>query len=218
MSGYESLKGGNVESFNPTELQGIREHLTNADPQLSYYLSLSGYWNEDSHPRSDLTNYWNMPFYRGFYPDLPEDDILGYRVLATQDGDAWIRVKKVIYWSPVKDYNSRNNTDYIEYYDWELEKLKSLVDGKPLDQYDRELQELAPRSTLIQERLEQGMSRGARVFGALIGLRGWHANDSVEIGRLDSELFDALGLSDEERDLSRELITDIYPRAYETND
>jgi|GEM_PF-6164846 len=208
MSGHEGIP---VETKTSPEIKHQYEHIQSDLPHLKYLLAMSGSWTNrpaDRAPtkfRSTMSYGWNVPFYRGFYPDLPEGDILGYRTLATIDGNA------IVHLSDISHQLKPGHPG--RYLDFDLDSLQPLVDGGSMSDIRLLDIDRINKSSAAQKRLEQGMPRGMRVFAAMIPLdhlsRSEDAED-IDMQAHKNKLFDILDLNEEERGLTQGILQRIH--------
>lgn len=204
-------QAGRQGGLSAEELAALEVQLTNADPPLSYFLALSGHWSESSLPRVDLTNSWAMPFYRGFYPELPSEDKSAYRTLCRLDGDVWLDLKRLLYWMPARDYmlaHGQPAATEIAQVNYIVDRLQPKLNGLPLDLADEADYEAAWTSEVVRKRIEEGMSRQLRVFSAMAARSALDSRNTDAVTHLGFVEESVLDLTADEQ----LLVSNLYSR------
>ncbi|MCA9339009.1 hypothetical protein KC939_01555 [Candidatus Saccharibacteria bacterium] len=195
-----------------SEDQHQYDHLAENINHIKYLLALSGGWvNRKTDGsltpfRQTMSYKWNVPFYSGFYPDLDESDVPGYRIAAKLDGKAIVHLSDIS-----RQLQPGNDQRYL---DIDLDYLQPLVDGTSINNaplsVDKDLGRKSPTAT---KRIEGGMPRGMRIFSAMIPLDHLNrsdAADDMDMGAHQDKLFDILDLSTDERELALSLLSQVH--------
>ena len=186
-----------------------------ANGQLNLMLLHAGQWQDRVGPVSTFTTRWNADFFRNFYPDLERDDVIGFRSLARIEGQSWVDLKSLVYFYPMQEALGEDQAVWeINYFE---DKLRAQIDGSSPLSWTPE-NHRASTSPAVRRRLEEGMSRPVRVFGALV------AYDKLKHGGQDNEwrrhlpkVHDILGLTDTEIMLTNDLYEEVLRRRDESH-